>query len=157
MLSAIDIVFSFRNGGADFYSQLFKIWEDGTKKLADIENLQLVLLIQPQPVTNGTTSLGLPAGETDFVISVLTASYANESDDDIVQKGMEVIIGQQEALSRQQGLFIPYQYLNYADKSQHPIDSYGKASKAQLQAVSRKYDPHGFFQTSLPGGFKLFP
>lgn len=157
MSSAIDIVFSFRNGDADFYSQLFKIWEDGTKKLANIENLQLVLLIQPQPVTNGTTSLGLPPGETDFIISVITASYANESDDDAVQQGMEEIIAQQEALSQQLGLYIPYQYLNYADKSQHPIDSYGPTEKAKLQAVSRKYDPHGFFQTSLSTGFKLFP
>ncbi|KAF2103683.1 FAD-binding domain-containing protein [Rhizodiscina lignyota] len=154
---AIDLVFSFRNGDADFYSDLFKIWEDGTEALAHIENLQLVLLIQPQPVSTGKSSLGLPAGETDFVVTVLTAAYANAADDDTVQKGMEDIVVKQEDLCRQKGLYIPYQYLNYADRSQDPIASYGKAEKARLQAVSKKYDLNGFFQSALPGGFKVFP
>lgn len=154
---AIDIVFSFRNGDASLYYQLVKLWEDGTRALSDIENLQLVLLIQPHPVSNGTNSLGLPPEETDLVMAVLTASYANESDDETVQKEMETIIAKQEDLTRRGGLYIPYQYLNYADKSQDPIASYGRANKKRLQAVSRKYDPQGFFQTSLSTGFKLFP
>jgi hypothetical protein len=69
-------VYSFRNGDTSFYSELFQAWEDGTKDLVDIEQLQLVLLIQPHPVTNGTNSLGLTPGETDVVMSVVTAAYA---------------------------------------------------------------------------------
>lgn len=153
---AIDIVYSFKNSDASLYSQLFQVWEDGTKALVDIDGLQLVLLIQPHPVTNGTNSLGLVPGETDLVLSVLTAAYANEDDDEIVQKGMQAIVDKHNDISRQKGLFIPFQYLNYADKSQDPIGSYGGTVKARLQAASKKYDPDGLFQTGVPGGFKLF-
>lgn len=154
--SAIDIVYSLRNGDAEAYSELFKAWEDGTKALADIAGLQLVLLIQPHPVTNGTNSLGLEAGRKDEVVSVITAAYTYREDDEAVQTGMEDIIAKHEASLKERGLYIPYQYLNYADRSQHPIDSYGPEVKARLQAVSKKYDPHGVFQHQVPGGFKVF-
>jgi len=124
--------------------------------MLDVEGLQLVLLIQPHPVTNGTNSLGLPAGQKDLVMSVLTAAYAREEDDDVVQRGMQAIVDKHNAVTRTRGLHIPFQYLNYADKSQDPIGSYGADVKARLQAVSRKYDPRGFFQNAVPGGFKLF-
>lgn len=153
---AIDIVYSFKNGDAGLYSELFQTWEDGSKALTDVEGLQLVLLIQPHPVTNGTNSLGLPPGEKDLVLSVLTAAYANADDDDVVQRGMQAIVDEHNRLTREKGLFIPFQYLNYADKSQDPIGGYGDDIKARLQAVSRRYDPHGLFQTGVPGGFKLF-
>ncbi|KAF7879031.1 hypothetical protein EAF04_000231 [Stromatinia cepivora] len=32
---------------------------------------------------------------------------------------------------------------------------YGDEMKSSLQAVSKKYDPEGFFQTVVPGGFKI--
>ena len=54
------------------------------------------------------------------------------------------------------GVFHRFKYLNYAAPFQDPITSYGPASKAQLRAVSKKYDPKGFFQVGVPGGFKLF-
>jgi hypothetical protein len=53
------------------------------------------------------------------------------------------------------GVDDPYLYLNYAASWQDPINSYGPASVANLQAVSRKYDPSGVFQKQVPGGFKL--
>lgn len=149
-------MYSFKNSDASLYSQLFQTWEDGTKDLVDVEGLQLVLLIQPHPVTNGTNSLGLPPGEKDLVLSVLTAAYANKEDDDRVQEGMQAIVDRHNEITRDRGLYIPFQYLNYADKSQDPIGSYGEDIKARLQAVSRRYDPHGLFQTGVPGGFKLF-
>ena len=48
-----------------------------------------------------------------------------------------------------------FQYLNYADPSQDPLGSYGDENVARLREVSRKYDPAGFFQAQVPGGFKL--
>ncbi|KAH8891930.1 oxidoreductase FAD-binding protein [Thozetella sp. PMI_491] len=153
---AIDIVYSFKNADAALYSELFQTWEDGTKALPDIEGLQLVLLIQTHPVTNGTNSLGLPPGEKDLVMSVLTAAYTNAADDEAVQKGMQDIIDKHVEVLTKQGLYIPFQYLNYADSSQDPIAGYGPEVKTRLQAVSKKYDPHGVFQSMVPGGFKLF-
>jgi hypothetical protein len=89
------------------------------------------------------------------VLSVLTAAYSNTGDDELVQNGMQAIIDKHESILRNMGLYIPFKYLNYPDKSQDPIGSYGDDVKARLQAVSRKYDPVGLFQTAVPGGFKL--
>ena len=156
--SAIDIVYSFRNGNAALYLELFETWELlGAKALAAIEGLQFVLLIQPHPVTNGTNSLGLPAGERALVLSVVTATYAHAADDDTVQRAMQAVVDAHEAVLKREGRYIPFQYLNYADRSQDPIASYGSDVKARLQTVSKKYDPEGLFQKAVPGGFKLFP
>ena len=63
--------------------------------------------------------------------------------------------GKLNALADSMGLLHSFQYLNYADSSQDPIGSYGAENVADLRAVSQKYDPHGIFQTQVPGGFKL--
>lgn len=150
-------MYSFRNGEPEVYSELFKAWEDGTKKLSEVAGMQLILLIQPHPVTNGTNSLGLEAGRKDEVVSVLTAAYTYRDDDERVQTVMEELIATHERLLKDRGLYISYQYLNYADIYQDPINGYGADVKARLQAASKKYDPEGVFQKQVPGGFKVFP
>ena len=67
------------------------------------------------------------------------------------------LLGQIETATKAAGVFNAFKYLNYAAGSQDPISGYGAASKSNLQSVSKKYDPSGFFQTGVPGGFKLFP
>ena len=49
----------------------------------------------------------------------------------------------------------PYLYLNYADKTQNPLASYGAANVEKMKAAARKYDPFGVFQDLVPGGFKI--
>ena len=154
--SGFELAYSFKNADATVYSKLFQTWEDGTKAMSDIEGLQVQLLVQPQPVTNGTNSLGLPAGDKDIVISVVTALYTNAADQEAVEKGLHTIVDKHEEIVSEAGLSIPFKYLNYAGKSQDPIGSYGQDIKERLQAVSKKYDPNGLFQTGVPGGFKLF-
>ena len=154
--SVTEAVYSYKNPDAALYSELFQTWENGTKALGNIEGLQVQFLVQPQPVTNGTNSMGLTPGESDVVISVLTVAYTNAADDAVVQKGIQAIVDKHEGILRREGLYIPFKYLNYADISQDPIGSYGPENKARLEDVSRKYDPDGFFQRGVPGGFKLF-
>jgi hypothetical protein len=150
------MVYSFRNPPAAIYSELFSTWEDGTKVLSDIEGLQISLLLQPHPVSEGENSLGLPPGGHDVVMSVITVSYANRADDDIVRKILSDIIAKHEEILKREGVYIPWKYLNYADKAQDPIGSYGEEVRARLRSVSRDYDPSGLFQKGVPGGFKLF-
>lgn len=150
------MVYSFKNPSAGVYSELFQTWEDGTKVLADVAGLQIALLLQPHPVTDGWNSLGLPPGGEDLVMSVITVSYSESTDDDVVRDGLRAIVDVHEEILQREGVYIPWKYLNYADKLQDPIGSYGEEVKGRLQAVSKKYDPDGLFQTGVPGGFKLF-
>lgn len=46
-------------------------------------------------------------------------------------------------------------YLNYADKSQNPLASYGVENVSRMKDVAAKYDPNQVFQKLCPGGFKL--
>ncbi|KAF2827528.1 FAD binding domain-containing protein [Ophiobolus disseminans] len=49
----------------------------------------------------------------------------------------------------------PFLYLNYADKTQDPLATYGAANVERIRAVAKKYDPHEFLQNLVPGGFKI--
>jgi hypothetical protein len=156
MSSATELVYSFKNANATLYKQLFQIWEDECKKLAGIDGLEVQYLVQPQPVTNGTNSLGQTAGENDNVIGLVTVAYNNAADDRRALKGLRNIVDQHVRLLQKAGLYLTFKYLNYADISQDPFSSYGKANKARLRAVSERYDPKKVFQKGVPGGFKLF-
>ncbi|RFU78088.1 6-hydroxy-d-nicotine oxidase [Trichoderma arundinaceum] len=50
---------------------------------------------------------------------------------------------------------LPWAYLNYADKSQDPLASYGLDNVRKIKEVVAKYDPEQVFQTLSPGGFKI--
>lgn len=50
---------------------------------------------------------------------------------------------------------VDWVYLNYAAPSQNPIGTYGAANVQLIKDVAAAYDPEGFFQTRVPGGFKI--
>jgi hypothetical protein len=50
---------------------------------------------------------------------------------------------------------LEWTYLNYADRSQDPIKSYGKESIKKMREVAAKYDPRQVFQKLCPGGYKI--
>jgi hypothetical protein len=58
------------------------------------------------------------------------------------------------ASSIENGL-LPWVYMNYADKSQDPLASYGLDNVKKLREAAQKYDPDRVFQTLCPGGFKI--
>jgi hypothetical protein len=53
------------------------------------------------------------------------------------------------------GGLLEWTYLNYADKSQSPLASYGPENVRKIRDAASKYDPEGLFQTLCPGGFKI--
>jgi hypothetical protein len=58
------------------------------------------------------------------------------------------------ASSIENGL-LPWVYMNYADKSQQPLASYGLENVKKLRNAAAKYDPGEVFQKLCPGGFKI--
>ncbi|KAK7908847.1 Bifunctional solanapyrone synthase [Apiospora marii] len=65
------------------------------------------------------------------------------------------IVAELEDYAESIGAATQWRYLNYADPSQDPLKSYGPENVAFMKKVSAKYDPKGFFQTRVPGGFKI--
>lgn len=60
-----------------------------------------------------------------------------------------------KSLAQDQGKLVDLVYMNYADVSQTPLESYGTRNLEYMRSVARRYDPEGWFQNMVPGGFKL--
>ena len=103
----------------------------------------------------GGNALGLDATDGDLVNVLNTISWDDVAADEAVDTAARDFIDQVTQTAQTMGKDNPYLYLNYAASWQEPIQSYGDESLAQLKAVSQQVDPHGVFQTQVPGGFKL--
>lgn len=145
---------------------MYGIFNISMANLATIEsavNLTWTTEMQPMPTKilalngNGTSNvLGLSTANGNLANVLITAQWAEESDDAAVQAAAASFIEQARSYAAEKGQLSDYIYLNYAANWQDPIDGYGAENKAFLQEVSRKYDPEGLFQQQLSGGFKLF-
>ncbi|KAL1641337.1 hypothetical protein SLS61_010154 [Didymella pomorum] len=153
---AFQLDFSYTNPPASVYLELWKIWENATREFSNVEGMFFEFLTQPQAVTNGTNMFGLVPGKTDYVMNLITASYAKASDDAFVQTAVTDILEKQKAILKKGGYLVDFIYQNYADISQDVHSSWGAENVAKLKAASRKYDPKGVFQRMVPGGFKIF-
>ena len=155
--SAAETTYTFENGPASVYSSLFNSYNESLQELEaqKIPGAGIQWLIQPRPVTNSTNSFGLKPDVKDGVIISLVVGWNNVADDAYMLAFLKSMHDKHVAILTQAGLFNPFIYLNYADKSQDPIDSYGQDIKQRLIATSKKYDPQGIFQVKVPGGFKL--
>ena len=133
-------------------------------EIVDVKGIVWSLTIQPivpaitsKSAPKGGNSQGLKPSDGPLVNALLTSSWSETTDDGLINEVAEKFFNSIETLAREKGVYQKFVYLNYANKTQNPIDGYGAASKANLQAVSKKYDPEGLFQKGVPGGFKLFP
>lgn len=50
---------------------------------------------------------------------------------------------------------LEWKHLNYADKSQDVLASYGAENVRRMKEAAAKYDPEQVFQKLVPGGFKI--
>lgn len=152
---------TFKNN-ATMQETFFDLANQIVQDIQDVKNLTFSLSFQPLPQTvigygiaNGGSSLGLGTDDGDIVNVLLTVQWAKTSDDAAINNAAKSLFTQAEAASKSFNTYNPYLYLNYAAEFQNPIAGYGAASVANLQAVSKKYDPNQLFQKQVPGGFKL--
>ena len=108
------------------------------------------------PVTKSGNALGLEDVSDPLVLCLLSVTWTQAQDDAIINSVTQTLIEKIDQATSTAGAFHRFKYLNYAAPFQDPITSYGPASKTQLRAVSKEYDPEGFFQIGVSGGFKLF-
>jgi hypothetical protein len=106
--------------------------------------------------SQGGNPLGLDVSLGPLVSVLLLSYWDNREDDDKIAETMRGVLEKVQKDSADRGTAVPYTFLNYASQWQDPIGSYGAENKKMLQDVSKKYDPEGLFQRSVPGGFKLF-
>ena len=147
-------------------SLLKAVYDNYNSTISKIENVKgIVWSLTFQPIVpaitsksgpRGGNSLGLDPSDGPLVKALLVSFWSDASDDGLVNEVGAKFVDDIETIARAKGVYHNFVYLNYANKNQNPIDGYGAVSKANLQAVSKKYDPQGLFQKGVPGGFKLF-
>ncbi|RAH68511.1 FAD-binding oxidoreductase [Aspergillus aculeatinus CBS 121060] len=143
--------------------KVYDAWNATTLSIAgDVLNLTSVLVYQSipalQPASAPPNSLGIPPDshpERNQVLCLVSLYWPLEQDSQLVQQATQSIIRAVDALTPEEGVQVPYRYLNYAASWQSPIGSYGPASVEVLQRVASAYDPRGVFRRNVPGGFKL--
>lgn len=54
-----------------------------------------------------------------------------------------------------EGALTDFIYINYAHPSQDALAGYGAENVAFMKRVAAQYDPEGFMQQRVPGGFKI--
>ena len=101
----------------------------------------------------GGNALGLQSvDQTWFVLD--TGHWLPEGDQEAhnATRGIHARI---ENLTKENGNYLPYQFMNDASYDQPVIAHYGEASVEKLRKVQRLYDPNLVFQRLVTGGFKL--
>ncbi|TVY19962.1 Bifunctional solanapyrone synthase [Lachnellula arida] len=140
----------------EIYARAWDLFNSSADQVFAVANITYVFILQPTPILNGTNSLGLNASDIRLNIALVSVSWTNSEDDELVTNTVTDFFTALKALATDSSVDRDFIYANYAYKTQDPIDGYGAENKARLQAASKKYDAGGLFQTGVPGGFKLF-
>lgn len=135
--------------------EVYQIWHSTLDSIKKVAGIAYFLVFQRLPAIVPGNSLGLDVSD-NLVVLCLSVTWSQVQDDETINTVTQALIDRIDEATTAAGLFHPFKFLNYAASFQDPIASYGPANKAQLQTVSKKYDPAGFFQRGIPGGFKLF-
>jgi len=141
---------------ASILTEVYGLWNSTIDSIKHVDGIQHFVIFQRVPAAMQGTSLGIKAQDGPLVLCLLAITWNRPGDDELINSVAKTLLTQIERTTKAAGLFNRWKYLNYAANFQDPITSYGEASKANLQDVSKRYDPTGLFQTGVPGGFKLF-
>ncbi|KAJ3941553.1 uncharacterized protein N0V96_008265 [Colletotrichum fioriniae] len=135
------------------------------KALLGPKNFTTILDFQPIPsyfadigVQKGGNMLGLERDSRNKVLFVMGVTLLGSNSEELYPRVYQQVAAANkriEDFSKSIGSDTELRYLPYADSRQDAIGSYGKANVEHIRRVAEEYDPEGFFQYRVPGGFKI--
>lgn len=135
---------------------------DLQKTLGTSSGFSTQCILQPLPslfgeigARKGGNMLGLDAVHTNSIMWLGTVAYEDPAHDEITHQKLQKAYKELESFARHRGADVAFRYINYADKTQNPLKSYGQANLDFMKKVAAKYDPKLVFQTQMPGSFKV--
>ncbi|KAI1154873.1 hypothetical protein F4825DRAFT_460150 [Nemania diffusa] len=146
---------------ADILPKVHSEWKNTTSSLASVHpNITAVLTFQsiPRPPAADRPPNSLPftsssTPQENLVLTLLSFYWSEEEESQSIESGVKRLA---QALQGLTGNATRFEYLNYAGHWQDPIGGYGKVRRDELRRVAKMYDPSGFFQKNVNGGFKLY-
>lgn len=147
----------------DKASELFEalVAEVKTDTLLTEQGFNIIFVFQPLPkhygqINAGNNVLGVDKTLTSNSIIFLAEAFLNSLEAEaLLQTKIAAINAELEAYAQSIEADTQWRYLNYVNPSQDPLSSYGAENVAFIKQVATEYDPAGFFQTRVSGGFKV--
>ncbi|KAH8195865.1 hypothetical protein TruAng_009967 [Truncatella angustata] len=133
---------------------------DKMENLVPGTNFSLHSTFQPLPkhyvknIANNVLGLDQSLGH-DSIIYLIWISVDTLEQETLFYNKLASMTAKLEADIESRGASTSWKYMNYINPSQDPIATYGETNVAYLKEVAAQYDPIGFFQDRVPGGFKI--
>lgn len=104
----------------------------------------------------GGNVMGLEHQRENGILFAIVAMLKTKEQEAFAYPKVKALIATlEEFVSAIEGGWIKWKYMNYADKSQDVLASYGEENVQKMKDAAAKYDPDGVFQRLVPGGFKI--
>ncbi|KAI4195361.1 MAG: hypothetical protein LQ350_007230 [Teloschistes chrysophthalmus] len=148
--------------GSSAYTQIASIMGAAPElqSISSVESGSFALAHQPIDASaihagnqRGGNALGLQA-ERQTWFAFDTAHWRADNDK-AVHSATQKLHAKVESITKKDGSYLPYLFMNDASYDQDVIGHYGAANVQRLKAVQARYDPDLVFQKLVPGGFKL--
>ncbi|CAJ2512213.1 Uu.00g052280.m01.CDS01 [Anthostomella pinea] len=140
--------------------EIFGVANQTLRSARSPSDISYSLTFEPLPAVltqhgAGKNVLGTSEADGNGVVLLISTSWSNSNSSSFAQSMSRKLLQAMDDTAAAPGGLHQFKYMNYADPSQDPLESYGSKNLAFLRAVSARYDPSGIFQKKVPGGFKL--
>lgn len=141
-----------------FFSSLPELYEKVPKtsiSLIEIDWQPIGASWMKASAARGGNALGLDPSKVYICFAQVVEWVGSEYDEAVaswVQSTQEKI----DKATKQAGVYDPFVYMGDAAGFQSVFEGYSQENHNRLQAIAKRYDPHGVFQNLMPGGFKVF-
>ncbi|KAF9877500.1 FAD binding domain-containing protein [Colletotrichum karsti] len=129
------------------------------------QNFSTLMDFQPHPAyiaeigaQKGGNVLGLDQSPKNRLMMVSAITLYSDKTEEDYPAAFQLLAAMKErilAFSRSVGKGEEFKYMNYGDAIQDVLGSYGPENVDRIRCAAKKYDPEGFFQHRVPGGFKI--
>ncbi|GME33896.1 FAD binding domain containing protein [Neofusicoccum parvum] len=115
----------------------------------------LPTLYAKHSAANGGNVLGLDRFDENAILFLVDLGWKGAEFDGAFEGAAQKLTDDIDEFAKSIGKGNEWIYLDYAYKTQKPLESYGAANVEKIRKVAAKYDPDGVFQKLVPGGFKV--
>ncbi|KAK7931575.1 hypothetical protein PG985_002287 [Apiospora marii] len=98
---------------------------------------------------------GLRPEDGPLVIVEICHNWYHATDDAEAFAPVDAFLRDVDRVASERGLGSRWVFPNYAQPDERVMQAYGQDRLAQLRRVASKWDPEGFFQKRVVGGFKI--
>ncbi|KAK8069013.1 hypothetical protein PG994_005629 [Apiospora phragmitis] len=158
----------------DLLNTITDMWYDLVRATRHLSGLTNTLLFLPVPscvikascarrsgAQGGTRAaaaanfFGLRPEDGPLVIVEICHNWHNAADDSAAFEAVDAFLRDVDRVATERGLGSRWVFLNYAQPDEKVIQAYGDDRLSQLKRVASRWDPDGFFQKRVVGGFKI--